>query len=150
MLHKCSLTALKVAAGLALMVGSAAAFDDSKYPDWSGQWRRPSGVGTQWDQTKRPGLAQQAPLTAEYQARLEASIADQAAGGQGLDTRYKCITNGMPRVMGVIFPIEFVILPNITYVNFEAFMPRRIYTDGRQFPTDQEPSFMGYSIGKWL
>jgi hypothetical protein len=56
----------------------------------------------------------------------------------------------MPRVMGVIFPIEFVILPNITYVNFEAFMPRRIYTDGRQFPTDQEPSFMGYSIGHWL
>jgi hypothetical protein len=55
-----------------------------------------------------------------------------------------------PRVMGVIFPIEFVILPNITYVNFEAFMPRRIYTDGRQFPTDQEPSFMGYSIGHWL
>jgi hypothetical protein len=52
--------------------------------------------------------------------------------------------------MGVIFPIEFVILPAITYVNFEAFMPRRIYTDGRDFPKDEEPSFMGYSIGKWL
>jgi hypothetical protein len=133
---------------LALTMASAA--DDSKYPDWAGQWKRPRGLQTQWDQTKPPGLAQQAPLTAEYQARLEASIADQAAGGQGLDTRFKCITNGMPRVMGVIFPIEFVILPNITYVNFEAFMPRRIYTDGRQFPTDQEPSFMGYSIGHWL
>jgi len=23
-------------------------------------------------------------------------------------------------------------------------------TDGRDFPTDQEPSFAGYSIGKWL
>ena len=51
--------------------------------------------------------------------------------------------------MGVIFPIEFVILPNITYIHFEAFMPRRIYTDGRDFPTGDEPSFMGYSIGKW-
>ncbi len=29
-------------------------------------------------------------------------------------------------------------------------MPRRIYTDGRDFPTNEEPSFMGYSIGKWL
>ena len=29
-------------------------------------------------------------------------------------------------------------------------MPRRIYTDGRDFPTDDEPSFMGYSIGKWI
>ena len=80
MLHKCSLTALTVTATLVLTIGSAAAFDDSKYPDWSGQWRRPSGVGTQWDQTKPSGLAQQAPLTPEYQARLAASVADQARG----------------------------------------------------------------------
>jgi hypothetical protein len=126
------------------------AFDESKYPDWSGQWTRPRGLATQWDQAKPAGLGQQAPLIPEYQKRLEASIADQAAGGQGLDTRYKCMTNGMPRVMAAIFPLEFVILPNLTYVNFEAFMPRRIYTDGRDFPTDEEPSFMGYSIGKWL
>ena len=45
MLHKCSLAALVVAAELVLMIGTAAAFDDSKYPDWSGQWRRPSGAG---------------------------------------------------------------------------------------------------------
>jgi hypothetical protein len=56
----------------------------------------------------------------------------------------------MPRVMSFTFPVEFVILPKITYVNFEIFMPRRIYTDGRDFPKDEEPSFMGYSIGKWL
>jgi hypothetical protein len=37
-----------------------------------------------------------------------------------------------------------------TYVNFEIYMPRRIYTDARDFPTDEEPSFIGYSIGKWL
>jgi hypothetical protein len=139
-----------VIAALGLGVAGAAAFDESKYPDWAGQWKRPRGLATQWDQDKPAGLGQQAPLTPEYQSRLEASIADQANGGQGLDTRYKCLTNGMPRVMGVIFPIEFVILPNITYVNFEAFMPRRIYTDGRDFPENEEPSFMGYSIGKWL
>ncbi len=138
------------AAALTMTVADALAFDESKYPDWSGQWVRPRGVATQWDQTKGPGLAQQAPLTPEYQAKLEMSIADQAAGGQGLDTRYTCITNGMPRVMAAIFPLEFVILPNITYVNFEAFMPRRIYTDGRNFDTEQEPSFMGYSVGKWI
>ena len=139
-----------VVAALGLGIVGAAAFDESKYPDWAGQWKRPRGLATQWDQDKPAGLGQQAPLTPEYQSRLEASIADQADGGQGLDTRYKCLTNGMPRVMGVIFPIEFVILPNITYVNFEAFMPRRIYTDGRDFPKDEEPSFMGYSIGKWF
>jgi hypothetical protein len=31
---------------------------------------------------------------------------------------------------------------------FDASTPRRIYTDGRDFPKDQEPNFLGYSIGK--
>jgi len=150
MLHKYSLAALAVAAELVLMIGAAAAFDDSKYPDWSGQWRRPSGVGTQWDQTKRPGLAQQAPLIPEYQARLTASIADQERGGQGDDVRVSCITAGMPRIMTGTRPFEVVVLPAVTYVYGEGNMPRRIYTDGRSFPTDEEPTYMGYSIGKWI
>jgi hypothetical protein len=150
MLHKYSLAALAITAELVLVIGTAAAFDDSKYPDWSGQWRRPSGVGTQWDQTKRPGLAQQAPLIPEYQARLEASIADQARGGQGDDVRVSCITAGMPRIMTGTRPFELVVLPAVTYVYGEGNMPRRIYTDGRSFPIDEEPTYMGYSIGKWI
>jgi hypothetical protein len=148
--NRSSLGAVVTAAALAMTVTGAAAFDESKYPDWGGQWHRPAGVGAQWDQTKPPGLGQQAPMAPEYQARLEASIADQAQGGQGLNNLYKCIPQGMPRVMSVFFPVEFVILPNVTYVHFEIYMPRRIYTDGREFPPDEEPSFMGYSIGKWL
>jgi hypothetical protein len=150
MLHKYLLAALAITAELVLMIGTAAAFDDSKYPDWSGQWIRPSGVGTQWDQTKRPGLAQQAPLIPEYQARLEASIADQARGGQGDDVRVSCITAGMPRIMTGTRPFELVVLPAVTYVYGEGNMPRRIYTDGRSFPTGEEPTYMGYSIGKWI
>jgi hypothetical protein len=150
MLHKSSLIALVVTSELMLMFGSAAAFDDSKYPNWSGQWRRPPGVGTQWDQTKTVGLAQRAPLTPEYQARLEASIADQAGGGQGEDARVSCITAGMPRIMTGTCPFELVVLPAITYVYGEGNMPRRIYTDGRSFPTDEEPTYMGYSVGKWI
>jgi hypothetical protein len=132
------------------MLDPAAAFDDSKYPNWSGQWRRPPGVGTQWDQTKPVGLAQNAPLTPEYQARLEASVADQARGGQGEDARVSCVTAGMPRIMTGTRPFELVVLPAVTYVYGEGNMPRRIYTDGRRFPTDEEPTYMGYSIGKWI
>jgi hypothetical protein len=137
---------------LATMLGlsGAQAFDEAKYPDWSGQWQRPVGVGVQWDQTKSPGLGQQAPLKPEYRAVLEASLSDQAAGGQGEDARYTCLPNGMPRVMTAVWPMEFVILPKITYVNSENNMPRRIYTDGRNFPIDEEPSFAGYSIGHWI
>jgi hypothetical protein len=141
--------AVGIALALALAVPGAQAFDETKYPDWSGQWHRPRGVGIQWDQTKPLGRGQQAPLTAEYQALFEASLADQAKGGQGEDARFTCIPPGMPRIMTIIWPAEFVILPKITYVNFENHMPRRIYTDGRSFPTNEEPSFQGYSIGHW-
>jgi len=141
--------AVGITLALALAATGAQAFDETKYPDWSGQWHRPRGVGIQWDQAKPLGRGQQAPLTAEYQALFEASLADQAKGGQGEDARFTCIPPGMPRIMTIIWPAEFVILPKITYVNFENHMPRRIYTDGRSFPNNEEPSFQGYSIGQW-
>jgi len=135
MLDRSTMCAVAFAATLVMAGSGAVAFDETKYPDWSGQWMRPPGVGFQWDSTRPPGLAQQAPLTPEYQAVLAASLADQATGGQGGDNLVTCRTNGMPRMMSVAWPIEFVVLPNITYVNFHPFLPRRIYTDGR---------------GKWL
>src|SRR5215469_2083370 len=74
---------------LTLMAGPAWAFDDANYPDLRGQWNRLEvpGIGPSFDPTKRPGRAQQAPLTAEYQKILEASLADQAAGGGGFAPR---------------------------------------------------------------
>ena len=77
----------------------ATAFDETKYPDWSGQWRRAPGANpNSWDETKRPGRPQQPPLTPEYQARFEANLADQAAGGQGIGETFACVSPGMPRV----------------------------------------------------
>ena len=56
-----------VALGLVAVVVDAEAFDQAKYPDWTGAWRRipVTGVTGQpgYDQTKRLGPAQQAPLT---------------------------------------------------------------------------------------
>src|SRR6516225_3797977 len=140
---------IMLAAVLALANAAAKAFDEAKYPDWTGQWRRPAGVGNQWD-TSKPVSKQEAPLTAEYQAVFEANLADQAAGGQGTDPTYTCIPDGMPRAMNVIFPMEIIIQPNVTHIIIESLsMLRRIYTDGRNWPIDKNPSFMGYSIGKW-
>jgi hypothetical protein len=131
-------------------VSAAQAFDASRYPDWSGQWRRPAGVGNQWDTSKPARRGQQAPLTPEYQAIYEANLKDQAAGGQGTDPTYTCIPDGMPRAMNVIFPMEIVIQPHVTHIMIEYLsMLRRIYTDGRSWSENLEPSFMGYSIGQW-
>jgi hypothetical protein len=150
MLQKLQLAVVALTAALSLAASTASAFDATKYPDWSGQWKRPPSVGVTWDQTKKGGLGQQAPLIPEYQKRLEASIADQNSGGQGDDARVSCITAGMPRIMTATRPFELVVLPAITFVFGEGNMPRRIYTDGRSFPKNEEPSYMGYTIGKWV
>ncbi|HKD27615.1 MAG TPA: hypothetical protein VKC66_17150, partial [Xanthobacteraceae bacterium] len=75
-------TAVAVLFAVLSMATDACAFDESKYPDFSGVWRKPVGVGNQWDQTKPLGLAQEPPFTREYQVIFEASLADQKAGGQ--------------------------------------------------------------------
>src|SRR5437870_7792972 len=145
------LTSIVLAAALLIVANAASAHDESKYPDWTGQWRRPPGIGIQWDPSKPLGPTQQAPLTPEYQKIFEASLADQKAGGQGGDPTYTCIPPGMPRAMTVVFPMEIVILPPLTYI-LQEYVPmiRRIYTDGRSIPDDEEPAFLGYSVAKWL
>ena len=104
MADRSAIGAAALAVAMLSSICGAVAFEQTTYPDWSGQWTRPRGLATQWDQAKPAGLGQEAPLIPEYQARLEASLADQADGGQGLDTRFKCMTNGMPRVMARDLP----------------------------------------------
>jgi hypothetical protein len=138
----------------AIMVPIAvAAADDAKYPSWKGQWRaiQRGGGNPPFDPGKPPGNGQEAPLTQEYQAPFEANRADQAAGGQGNAATYTCLPPGMPRTMTAYGPMEIVITPETTYILIEYIRDnRRVFTDGRDWPADLEPSFAGYSIGKWI
>jgi hypothetical protein len=143
-------------AALSLPTGEARAWDDAKYPNWKGQWlavNPPLGGQTpvKFDPTKAAGPAQQAPLTPEYQKVLEDSMADQAKGGLGNYPTARCHLGGMPRTMASRF-LEFVITQDTTYVlaGVDILDNRRIYTDGRDWPTDGLPTSMGYSIGKWI
>jgi hypothetical protein len=150
MLERSVVGVVAAAALFGLGLGGARAWDDSKYPDFNGQWKRPPGIANQYDISKPQGVAQQVPLTPEFQKVFEAGLADQKLGGQGNDPTYVCIPDGMPRAMNVIFPMEIVVTPKTTYMMIEYLTQlRRIYTDGRAFPEDFEPSFMGYSIGEW-
>jgi hypothetical protein len=137
----------------AAMAGPAAAqqpFDESKYPPMAGQWLRVGPLGV-FDSTKPPARGQEPPLTPEYQARYDANLAEVAKGGSGDDPVHTCIPEGMPRAMNLVLPMEIAITRNTTYILMEYLsMLRRIYTDGRAFPSDQEPAWMGYSIGKWI
>jgi hypothetical protein len=146
--------ALALAAWLLAIAAPAQAFDESKYPDWSGQWVKvPDGGPPRYDPSKPDGKGQQAPLTDEYRRIHEASMADQAAGGQGLYiSSVKCIPMGMPFQMSIVFPFELVITDKTTYILYEIMtsQTRRIYTDGRDWPNNPDPTFTGYSIGKWI
>jgi len=142
--------------GATLASSAACAFDDAKYLDLSGQWvavRQRVGGQPAFDPTKAWGHAQQAPLTPEYEKVLDASLADQAGGGQGnWPTGNRCLPPGMPTMMTLYRPLEIVVLPEITYmlIDHAHDSHRRIYTDGRDWPKDVAPSFMGYSIGRWI
>ncbi len=132
------------------------AFEDAQYPDLSGQWVavRLAGVTGQpaFDPTRPWGRGQQAPLTPEYQAVLDKSLADLASGGQGNWQTGKCLPPGMPAMMTLYRPMEIVVLPEITYmlIDHAHDSHRRIYTDGRDWPEEVASSFLGYSIGKWI
>jgi hypothetical protein len=83
----------------------------------------------------------------------EASLADQANGGQGnWQSGARCMPPGMPASMNVYGEMEIVVLPEVTHIllNHNSGYHRRIYTDGRDWPKEVEPSFQGYSIGKWI
>src|SRR5262245_2399922 len=127
-----SLTAsLVLAAALTLAGADARAFDETKFPDLKGQWHR---IGApRWAKPKT------APLTEEYRAIFEANLAEQAAGRQGTDPTYTCLSPGMPRIMNVYDPMEIVVTPHTTYILIEHIHDsRRIYTDGRDWSEEIE------------
>jgi len=47
-------------------------------------------------------------------------------------------------------PLKIVQSPGLTLILYEEFARfRQIFTDGRQFPSDLNPAWMGSSVGKW-
>src|SRR5438876_10079034 len=156
MLYRGAMNAVALAVMLCAVPCGAWAFDDAMYPDLSGQWiglRMPSCRGQpSFDPVKCWGTTQDAPLTPEYQAIFKANIEDQKAGGQGTNATSTCLAPGMPMVMNAHSPMEIIVLPETTYIRVDHIRDtrRRIYTDGRDWPAEFEPTFDGYSIGKWI
>ena len=149
MIHRSSIGAASLAAVLCMSIADAKAEDAKKYPNWEGMWKRGSPVGV-FDPSKPGGAGQQPPLNAEYQAIFEANLAKGKAGIQ-FDIKGTCGPVGMPRVMNMNQPMEFIIKPTVIYMLMESQSPiRRIYTDGRPWPKDPDRGYVGYSIGKWL
>jgi hypothetical protein len=149
MFYRCSTGAVALVA-LTLAGAVAQAHEETKYPDFRGQWSRGRG-GAQWDQSKPGGLRQEVPLTPEYQAIYEANIKAEFSGGEAYNPQAICMPSGMPRMMIAYEPLEVIVTADVTYVRVDHMSEfRRIYTDGRNWPDKIEPTFAGYSIGKWI
>jgi hypothetical protein len=99
MISRCIIGAVAFAAVLGASTASGFAHDEAKYPDLKGSWiradRGQATTSTPWDPSKPPGRGQQAPLTPEYQAMYDTSLAHQAA----CVTLTSCLPPGMPRSM---------------------------------------------------
>jgi hypothetical protein len=151
MCYRSVLGVLASATVLMASVGGARA-EDKKYPDWKGEWiavvPRMEGQQLRFDPGKPYGRRQGAPLTEEYKKIYQQSLDDQVLGGQGLFLDHaSCLPAGMPTVMS-IGTFEYIVTPDTTYVSAGSEL-RRIFTDGRPWPTDLEPTYQGFSIGKW-
>src|SRR6516165_10604210 len=78
------LVAITFAATLCTTLAPASASDTGALSDFNGQWVR-AAPRSQWDPTKPRGLAQQAPLTAEYEALFKANLKSLHEGNLGAD-----------------------------------------------------------------
>jgi hypothetical protein len=152
MLYRSTFEALALATVLMLTVGAAQA-EDKKFPNWKGDWTnviiRMPGQQLKFDPTKPYGPGQQAPLTEEYQKIYQDNLAEQAQGGQGLFLDHaSCFPAGMPTMMSA-GTHEFIVTPETTYMSIGTDL-RRVFTDGRPWPTDLEPTYQGFSMGQWI
>src|SRR5579863_3952783 len=61
-----------------------------------------------------------------------------------------CLPEGMPSVEMSPAPYKIVQTPGVTLLLYERDTTyRQVFTDGRKLPDDPQPSWLGYSTGKW-
>jgi hypothetical protein len=61
-----------------------------------------------------------------------------------------CLPEGMPLVEMAPAPYKIIQTPGMTVMLYERDTTyRQVYTDGRSLPDDPQPTWLGYSVGKW-
>jgi hypothetical protein len=114
--------------------GPAPRAPDGK-PDLTGTWYA--------QRTVDPGKPEPLPWV---QKLLEERAANNNKDAPGAH----CLTRGITAA-GALFPYELVQTPARLVMLFEDDIPshRTVYLDGRRYPKDPNPDWMGHSIGHW-
>jgi hypothetical protein len=86
----------------------------------------------------------QEPIRPEVKAQLD----KRPAGPTGPPTL--CLLPTLPIQSLAPEPIKIVQTPRLTMMLYEAdTVFRQVFSDGRTLPPDPQPSWLGYSVGKW-
>ena len=118
----------------------------AKLPDWTGGvWQ------IDWTALFRPGGRPVPPsLTPEYAAKFKAFQAAQTKGENVQNQNANCIPPGVPQIMQMPYPLEFLYTPDRVTIAIETdSQVRRVFTDGRKHADDPDLTFNGDSIGHW-
>jgi len=62
----------------------------------------------------------------------------------------RCLPAGVPRLVAYTHPYKIVQTPDLIVILYESqTLFRQIFMDGRSHPKDADPTWFGYSIGRW-
>ncbi|HTB17372.1 MAG TPA: hypothetical protein VK708_04615 [Bryobacteraceae bacterium] len=90
------------------------------------------------------------PETAPIQPAAAALFLQRAKTFSKESPLSHCLPEGMPLVEMAPAPYKIVQTPGLTVMLYERDTTfRQVYTDGRKLPADPQPSWLGYSVGKW-
>jgi hypothetical protein len=86
--------------------------------------------------------------------RWSAAVYDyNSANESKYDPEGYCLPPGGPRMMATPYQMEIIQLPEhkriVMIFEGATHIWREIYMDGRSFPADLNPTYLGYSIGHW-
>jgi hypothetical protein len=131
--------------------------DASKTPahsgDLTGVWF-PSSVNTFnfiWTDSQGQ-LLSNLPLTPWGEGKFKANhpIGGEYTALNSNDPNFACLPPGVPNIYTHAYPVEILQVPGRTIMFFEyEHYVRQIFTDGRDHVKDQNPTWMGDSIGRW-
>jgi len=66
------------------------------------------------------------------------------------ESNANCEPPGVPRIDNTPNPFKIVQEPDMVVILYEAFGQfRQVFLDGRKLPADANPTWLGYSVGRW-
>jgi hypothetical protein len=111
-------------------------------PDMTGLWRFNSDPYTNNVTVDLKTEEIDLSVVALYKQRMEDL-------GKDDPSVFRCLPPGPRQIFAPASWVRIVQTPSTIVMLYEDLLYRQIFMDGRELPKDPNPSFMGYSVGRW-